>query len=89
MVFVPSVVTASNKPVTGIDVIVKKLPCPCSSARQTATPNKDGSFSVNLPGAGKYTITYADGPKKGQVITTITATKAGKTGIQAQISATQ
>ena len=75
-VFVPNAFPGAVSPVKGIDVIVKKDPGN-SAARAVATPNKDGTFSVNLPGPGTYTISYASGPHKGEVIETITATKAG------------
>ena len=63
-------------PVKRIDVIVKKDPGN-SSGRQIATLNKDGNYTVQLPAAGRYTITYANGPKKGQVIKIVTVGKAG------------
>ena len=67
----------SVKPVKGIDVIVQKC-CPTpSSSRQTATPNKDGTFTIQLSEPNTYTISYASGPKKGKVIETVTVTKAG------------
>ena len=74
-VSVPSAFSSNVTPVKGIDVIVQKNPG--GSARQTATVDKNGNLSVELPGPGNYTIKYADGPKKGQVIKTVTVTKAG------------
>jgi hypothetical protein len=65
-VLVPSAFANATQPVRGIDVIVKKNPG--SAARQHATVNADGSANVNLSAAGKYTITYADGPMKGKVL---------------------
>jgi len=73
---------SQTRPVKGIDVVVQKEPGN-TNTRQTAKPNKDGSFTVELPGPGKYTISYADGPKKGQVIKTVTATKAGPVSVAA------
>ena len=71
--FVPSAFANAVQPVKGIDVIVKKNPG--TASRQTATTNADGTFSVSLPAPGNYTIQYASGPHKGEVITTVTATK--------------
>lgn len=66
----------SVKPIRGVDVIVQKC-CPTpSSSRQTATPNNDGTFTIQLPGPSTYTISYASGPNKGKVIETVTVTKA-------------
>ena len=80
----PAAFSTSPKP-TGIDVVVQKAPG-TTSVRQVATPNKDGSFSVELPRPGKYTINYADGPKKGAVIKTVTVAKAGPVGINVPVS---
>ncbi|MDQ6939694.1 MAG: hypothetical protein M3119_06005, partial [Verrucomicrobiota bacterium] len=64
LIFSASVVSASAqkgpqsndnaiKRIKGIDVIVEKNPGN-SASRQTAQPNKDGSFTVNLPEPGQY-----------------------------------
>ncbi len=77
----PQSTDSATKPIRGIDVIVKKDPG--SAARQTAQPNKDGSFSVNLPEPGQYTITYANGAMKGQLIKEMTVSKAGPVHVNA------
>ncbi|MDQ6940697.1 MAG: hypothetical protein M3119_11130, partial [Verrucomicrobiota bacterium] len=53
----------ATKRIKGIDVIVEKNPGN-SASRQTAQPNKDGSFTVNLPEPGQYKITYANARRK-------------------------
>lgn len=72
----PNAFSNAVKPVGGIDVIVKKTPG--TAARQTAKSNADGTFSVNVSAPGTYTISYASGKHKGEVIETFTATKAGR-----------
>ena len=79
---VPSAFANAAAPVRGIDVIVKKGFCSTCSSRQMATANADGTFSVNLPASGNYTITYASGPHKGEVITSVTATKRQHSAIR-------
>jgi hypothetical protein len=73
------VFASSVEPVSGIDVIVKCLNCkpPVKTARVTAPINADGTLSVQIPSPGKWDIIYAEGPKEGKVITTVTAQKAG------------
>lgn len=66
----------ASRPIRGIDVVVLKKPGN-STSRMTLQPTGDGNYSVNLPGAGDYTLMYADGPMKGQTITKINATKPG------------
>ena len=75
----------ATRPIKGIDVIVKKNPNGTSS-RQTATPNKDGTFSVQIPTAGNYIISYADGPKRGKVIKTVTTTSARTLSVAASFN---
>jgi hypothetical protein len=65
--------------IPAIDVEVRKDPgSPRSStSRQTASPDGHGGYTVYLPGAGVYTISYANGPKTGQVIKKVTVPKTG------------
>jgi len=51
--------------------------------RAHLAPTKGEGYTVNLPGAGSYTISYADGPKKGQVIKQVTVQKAGPVKVSA------
>jgi hypothetical protein len=39
--------------------------------------NFGGEITVKLPGPGTYIFRYSSGPKKGQVLKTVRATKAG------------
>ena len=60
-----------------VNVQVRCLDCAQPySQRLMAQINAMNNAMVQLPGAGKYEITYADGPLKGQVIKTVKATKA-------------
>ena len=74
-IFAPNGFANSNKPVRGIDVVVLKEPG-SASRTQHATVNADGSIMVKLAEPGDYTIKYAEGPLKGQVIKTVKAEKA-------------
>lgn len=73
----PAAFAGAPKPVSGIDVIVQKTPDGKATRQKTTAPTKDGSVSVQLPAAGTYKISYADGPKKGQLIETVTVKKPG------------
>ncbi len=72
----------ASKPIKGIDVVTLKDPGN-SASRQTAQPDGHGGYTVDLPGAGSYTISYANGPKKGQVIKKVTVQKAGPVKVSA------
>jgi hypothetical protein len=71
-----------------LEVVIKlqQIAGQIQTDRQTAPRNKDGSFTVRLPGPGKYTIEYASGPNKGKLIKSGTTTKPGKTSIPAQLN---
>jgi hypothetical protein len=62
---------------------IKNLTVQCASCNphvtttQPASADKNGDVTVQLDKPGIYKISYADGPKKGQEIKTVTATKAG------------
>ena len=75
----------ATKPIKGIDVVVQKEPGNIY-ARQTASPDGHGGYTVDLPGAGSYTISYANGPKKGQTIKQVTVQKAGPVKVSASAS---
>jgi hypothetical protein len=58
-------------------------------SRQRIAANSDGTFTINLPKPGKYSISYADGRKKGQIIKTVEVTKAGPVSFANPISSLQ
>ncbi len=78
----PQSADSAVRPVRGIDVVTLKNPGN-SASRQTAQPDGHGGYTVDLPGAGSYTISYANGPKKGQVIKQVTVQKAGPVKVTA------
>ena len=80
--FVCNTLAAPAKPAPAMPskfaVNVQCLNCaPPQSSRQSAAPDKNGNFNIDVPAHGQYKVSYADGPNKGKTITTITASSAG------------
>lgn len=76
---------AQNKPVKGVDIIVKKNP---GSSAHRATTNREGRFRVVAKEAGSYSIT-ANGRlmktvevKAGAVISGVIKAEVGEKGIR-------
>ena len=64
-------------------VIIEMFGSASGGRRATAKPDGHGGYTVDLPGAGSYTIKYANGPKKGQIIKQVTVQKAGPVKVSA------
>ena len=63
----------------GIEVTVRRVPGNNPALWRTASSDGHGGYTVDLPAAGRYTISYANGPKKGQLMQRVSAQKAGST----------
>jgi hypothetical protein len=59
---------------------------PKTTVIQPANADKNGFIVVKVDKAGTYKISAADGPKKNQVLDTITATKAGTYSLSVKLA---
>jgi hypothetical protein len=75
VLFAPGAYSGTPKQSQQIVVMVRCVWCSPTRppSRQTITVNSDGTSSVRLPKAGKYEISCATGPHKGEVLKTVTA----------------
>jgi hypothetical protein len=62
---------------------------PPTTTTQAATADKNGHIVIQVSKAGTYKVSAADGPKKGQVLETVTATKAGKISLSVALAAAE
>jgi hypothetical protein len=91
-VFVPSILSAKTKPVRNRSNICnnKVVECISYSPKTTsispATADKNGFIVLKVDKPGTYKTSAADGPKKDQVIETITATKAGTVSLSVKLA---
>ena len=68
--------------------IVECTSCnPKTTSISPATADKNGFIVVKVDKAGTYKITAADGLRKGQVLETITVTKAGTVSLSVKLEA--
>ena len=69
----------ATKPEGGVEVTIRKVPGNNPALWRTASSDGRGGYTVDLPAAGRYTISYANGPKKGQLMQRVSVQNAGRT----------
>lgn len=79
---------AAGKPAKGIDVAIQRTPSNVTF-HQTAQPAENGSYTIQLKSAGTYKISYASGPRQGQLIKTVSVANAGPVSLSVPGGATR